>query len=382
MRAPIGLLVLAIVALAGLIAWSSFAPAPVRVPRQSASIVVVDLKPPAKTAAMAPAEPVDAKKPESEAHPPAPPHPPPAHVGEEAPAASAQAPAGELPPTLPVARLTLPVVAHGPALAAAPDEALVNRTEAGPLPIISQDGRKPWRAYARPFDASDKRPRIGIVVSGLGLSSAVTEAAIQGLPSAVTLAFAPYSAKLAEWIQLARAAGHEVLLNVPMEPLDYPTVDPGPKALLTSLTLEENQERLLWTLSRGVGYVGVADYLGSRFSMSREHLKPLLESLNARGLLYVDSRSAPRSLSPGLAGEIGIPALIATETLDDQIGREAIDAKLTAIEKAAKKDGRAVGIGSPYPVTLERLAAWLAGLEGRGVALAPVSALVGGGAAP
>jgi polysaccharide deacetylase 2 family uncharacterized protein YibQ len=87
-------------------------------------------------------------------------------------------------------------------------------------------------------------------------------------------------------------------------------------------------------------------------------------------------------LSPGLAGEIGIPALIATETLDDQIGREAIDAKLTAIEKAAKKDGRAVGIGSPYPVTLERLAAWLAGLEGRGVALAPVSALVGGGAAP
>jgi polysaccharide deacetylase 2 family uncharacterized protein YibQ len=281
-----------------------------------------------------------------------------------------------LPPVPAATKLDLQLAARGPPLPAAPDEALVNRTDIGPLPVVGRDGRKPWRVYARPFDPADARPRVAIVVAGLGLSSGVTEAAIQSLPSGVTLAFAPYSAKLGEWMRSAREAGHEVLLNLPMEPLDFPIVDPGPKALLTSLTIEENQERLLWTLSRGVGYVGVADFMGSRFNMSREHLKPVLEALHSRGLLYVDSRSAPRSLSPGLAAEVGLPATIGSETIDEPAARDAIDARLAALERAARNDGRAVGMGSPYPVTIERLAAWLSGIEARGLALAPVSAVV------
>jgi polysaccharide deacetylase 2 family uncharacterized protein YibQ len=349
-RAPLGFLVLVLVAVGGFVAWSLSKPG--ESPPEAASGIVLDLKAPPATKATADK---DAPQPPAAAHAEAKP---------------------EAPPPPPVARLSLPVVARGPALSPAPDEALLNRTELGPLPNVAVDGRKPWRVYARPFDAADRRPRVAIVIVALGLSSAITEAAIQGMPSEVTLAFAPYSAKLAEWVEMARAAGHEVLLNLPMEPLDYPAIDPGPKALLTSLSVEENRDRLLWTLSRGVGYVGVADYLGSRFSMSREHLKPVLEALNQRGLLYLDSRAAPRSLSPGLAAEVGIPAVMATESFDDQIGRDAIDAKLAAIERAAKKDGRAIGIGSPYPVTLERIVAWIAGLEGRGIALAPISAVV------
>jgi uncharacterized protein len=377
-RAPLGFLVVVLIAFGGLIFWSILGPT--GAPRQPASTAAIELKPAAATNATddeaarttASAAPAQGSQGQSESTP----------TGRSGPA-SPGAPISEPPPpTLPVAKLSLPIVAHGPALPTAPDESLINRTEAGPLPIVGPDGRKPWQVYARPFDAADKRPRVAIVVTSLGLSAAVTEAAIQGLPGEVTLAFAPYSAKLADWIEMARATGHEVLLNLPMEPLEFPAVDPGPKALLTSLTVEENQDRLLWTLSRGVGYVGVADHLGSRFSMSREHLKPVLDSLNQRGLLYLDSRSAPLSLSPGLAAELGIPAAIATESFDEQIGRDAIDAKLAAIERAARKDGRAIGIGSPYPVTLERLAAWVASLEGKGIALAPVSAIVRTGTAP
>ena len=134
------------------------------------------------------------------------------------------------------------------ALAPAPDPALVEQSAFGPLPRIGADGREPWQVYARPFDTSDQRPRVAIVISGLGRSAAATEAAIQGLPGAVTLAFLPYGQNLQHLINLARAAGHEILLNLPMEPIDYPINDPGPNTLLTALSIEQNQNRLNWVL--------------------------------------------------------------------------------------------------------------------------------------
>lgn len=257
----------------------------------------------------------------------------------------------------------------------APDPGLVEESQKGPLPAIGKDGREPWRVYARPFDHKDTRPRIAITINWLGLSGAATETAIQQLPGGVTLAFAPYAENLARWVELARAAGHEVLLNLPMEPLNYPANDPGPQTLLTSLSPARNLDRLEWTLSRGTGYVGVTNYMGSRFTTSAAALKPVLQALKGRGLLFLDSRSSSRSLVSEVAAELGLPWVENNRFLDNQASRVAIDKELAALETMARVQGHAIGIGFPYPVTLERLAAWIPTLERKGFVLVPVSAV-------
>jgi len=273
-------------------------------------------------------------------------------------------------------QLQLPILRTRRPLSSAPDPGMIQNSGLGPLPMISTDGRQPWRTYSRPFDKSRKSPRIALVITGLGLSSAATNIAIQSLPGTITLAFAPYADRLDEWIRLARTAGHEVMLNVPMEPVNYPEYDPGPQALLTSLSPQENVERLLWTLSRATGYVGVVDFMGSRFTTSRKHLRPILKLLKKRGLMFLDSKSASRSLAPVLAGDIGIPFAANTRFIDERASRFAIDKQLELLEAVAKNQKTAIGIGSPYPVTLERISNWLQGLKDRGIILAPVSAMV------
>ena len=259
----------------------------------------------------------------------------------------------------------------------APDPALIEPGPDGPLPRMGQDGRTPWQAYARPFDKADGRPRIAVVLGNLGISDAATETVIQQLPGAVTLAFSPYAGrKIGKWIELARAAGHEVLLSLPMVPVDYPRHAPGPQALLTSLTSAQNLERLKWALSRFTGYVGVTNYMGSRFTASEPALRPILGEINRRGLLFLDSRSASRSVASNVAEAIGLPRAINDRFIDAEASRPAIDKRLAEVEAIARRKGRAVAIGFPYPVTIERISAWSRTLEGKGLVLAPVSAVV------
>ncbi len=253
---------------------------------------------------------------------------------------------------------------------------LDNGNALGPLPRIGPDGRKPWQAYAAPFEAPATLPRIAVVIADMGLSSAATEAAIQTLPGPVTLAFSPYAARLGEWMRLARAAGHEVLLSVPMEPMEYPANDPGPHTLLTRLTPDQNQARLEWALSRVTGYVGVTNHMGSRLTIDSDTLRPILITLRDRGLMFLDSRSSARSLAARLAAEIGLPRAINDRFIDNRASRAAIDDRLGEIEAIARKEGFAVAMGFPYPVTLERLRAWVPTLEKKGFALAPITAVV------
>lgn len=307
----------------------------------------------------------------------APPPPPPEDAAALATALPQPTGDGAPPPAEPQLALLPGATGIGGALAPAPDPALIERTPQGPLPRIGDDGRQPWRVYAKPFDANDARPRVAVVLSALGLSNAATEAAIQGLPGGVTLAFQPYADDLQNWIQLARAAGHEVLLHLPMEPVDYPANDPGPQALFTALTPQQNLARLEWALSRVSGYVGVTNHMGSRFTTSRSAMKPVIETLKDRGLLYVDTRASARSVGAALATEIGVPRALNDRFIDTgSVNRQTIDNHLAEAERIALETGLSVVIGQPYPVTLERLGVWLSGLEERGIALAPVSAVV------
>lgn len=261
------------------------------------------------------------------------------------------------------------------ALPPAPDPALVERSRDGLLPKIGPDGRKPWQAYARPFESTNPRPRIAIVISGLGQSAAVTEAAIQSLPGVVTLAFNPYGQRLDYWAARARAAGHETLAMVPMEPVNYPANDPGPQTLLTTLSAPENRERLNWSLARFPGYVGVLSLAGSSYTTAPESLRPTLEEIRARGLMFVDMRSSLRSSAFRISGDIGLPRAINNRVIDVQASKDEIDRRLDELVKIATTTGFAVGVGQPYPATIERVLAFVRSAEGRGLAVAPISAI-------
>jgi len=197
------------------------------------------------------------------------------------------------------------------------------------------------------------------------------------LPGEVTLSFAAYARGLRQWISGARAAGHEVMLQLPMEPMSYPANDPGPHTLLTSLSSAENIDRMEWILSRFVGYVGVTSFMGSKFTTSPQHLRPIMIELKERGLLFLDSGATLDSVAAQIGLDIGLPIAVSDRFFDRRASRVAIDAQLLELEQVARRSGIAIGIGYPFPVTIERLAAWLPTLDQKGIELAPISAIVG-----
>lgn len=314
---------------------------------------------------------------ESAPPPPAPPVP----EIEPAPDDTIPAPAAEAEPAPPPrGEAPAPATAAEPAADNADAESPEADETAADAPQLAAATVPPgtvpaWQLFARPFPANENRPRIAVVVAGLGLSEAATTAAIQQLPSEITLSFSPYSNRIEEWVAMARAAGHEVMIDLPMEPTSFPRDDPGPQALLTSLSDGANAERLEWVLDRAEGYVGVASYMGSRFTTSPSHLRPVLEELSRRGLLFLDSRAAADSEAAKLAGEIGLTHAINDRFLDNEASRVAIDGRLQQIERIARTRDVAVAIGYAYPVTIERLIQWSSGLTGKGLALAPISAV-------
>lgn len=258
-----------------------------------------------------------------------------------------------------------------------PNPNLIEETAVGPLPKIADDGRMPWRVYARPFNSLDKRPKVAIVVTDLGLHDALTEEAVD-LPGAMSLAFAPYARGLSEWIQKSRDAGHEVLLTLPMEPYDFPRSDPGPYALMTSYGPEENIKKLNWILSRATGYVGLVNFQGSRFNSSADLLEPVLAHLAGRGLLYLDSGETPITVTRLVAEERDAPVAVADITLDNPPDRASIVAQLARLEARARADGVAVGVAHPFPATMSRLRVWSRELAAKGIALIPLSAVIAG----
>lgn len=256
----------------------------------------------------------------------------------------------------------------------APHPSLVEETPVGLLPIIAPDGSQSWQVYARPFDDSEGLPQIAVVIGELGLNQAHSYLAIQ-LPGEVTLAFAPYARDLEGWIDQARMAGHEVLLEVPMEPANFPNDDPGPRALLTSLKPDENIQRLEWLLGRFVGYVGVTDHMGSAFAASRDHLEPVLRALKERGLMYLDSQGPGNTLPAEIAAGLRMFHVVRDIDLDVVTSRKRIAQQLAEVERIALETGAAVAMGRPFPLTIDLLANWLPALAEKGIAVVPVTAV-------
>lgn len=255
----------------------------------------------------------------------------------------------------------------GAALAAAPINGFYAPGPGGPLPIIAQDGRTPAQAYARPFTANG-RPKVALVIGGLGLNSRATRQAIETLRPEITLSFSIYSQGLQGWIDMARAHGHEVLIEAPLEPVDYPENDSGPYTLMADGQPPETVKRLEWILSRATGYFGLTNYLGSRFLATDAAYNTFAASLKGRGLAFIDDGAAARRGG-------GMPRATAERVIDDDRTLAGIDQQLLALEAGALQRGQALGSGFAYPATLEKVAQWANEVETRGYQLAPASAL-------
>jgi len=254
------------------------------------------------------------------------------------------------------------------ALPAAPIAGLSAPGPGGLLPIVAPDGRASWKAYARPF-ADDGRPKIALVIGGLGLNPDETRRAIDALPPEVTLSFSPYAENLQAQIDRARAAGHEVMVELPMEPLDYPDNDPGPYTLLSSAQPGEIQSKLDWLMSRATGYFAVTNAFGSRFLGQDKAMAPVIQTLRQRGVAFIDDGQAA-------ARGGGLHRASMGPRIDADLDSAAIDNQLLALEAQALQSGAALGSGSAYPLTVDEVQKWAVAVRDRGYALAPASALM------
>ena len=254
------------------------------------------------------------------------------------------------------------------------DQRLLEKSRYGMIPIAAEN-LKPFTAYAAPFDQAKaaRMPAVAIVVGGLGVGAAKTTDAIMRLPGAVTLAFTPYGSDPGKLAERARAQRHEIFLQIPMEPYDYPDNDPGPQTLLATLGAEQNLDRLFWHLGRLQAYAGIANFMGARFVATDVAMAPVIREAAKRGLGYFDDGSAPRSVASSLAAGQAMPFAKGDVTIDAVPTSAEIDHALTRLETIARDKGIAIGTASALPVSIERIGAWTRGLEGRGVLLVPLT---------
>ena len=266
-------------------------------------------------------------------------------------------------------------------LRAAPVPELIDTSSGGQLPRISASNKKPSDVYARltPMGViHSDRPKIAILIGGMGLNAKLTKAAIDNLPGDVTFAFAPYGENLQAQVNKARANGHEVLLQLPMEPMGYPANNPGPKTLLADAEPDANIEALHWHMSRFTGYTGITNYMGGRLLSTAGALKPVMQEIQKRGLIYLEDASTSLTSSTDVAKDVNLPERHAQIVIDSDPTPQSIATALGLLEDEAKTNGFAIGTGSGLEVTLDAVKEWAAQLRDRGILLVPVSAMYKG----
>ena len=254
------------------------------------------------------------------------------------------------------------------------------RTELAALPVLrppalppARDGTPTWLRNAIPHPLLDDRPAIAVVLDDLGMNRANT-AAINQLEAPLTLAFLPYAGALERQTAAARAAGHELLVHVPMEPTGQDW--PGPGALISALDDGEILRRLRTQLGSFEGFVGINNHMGSRLTADRERMALIMAELRRHGLLFLDSRTSGASVAAAEAQRQGVPHAVRDVFLDNDLDAPYIDRRLAEVERIARRHGMAVAIGHPHDATLAALRRWLPTLQAKGFALVPVSTVV------
>ncbi|HDZ71361.1 MAG TPA: hypothetical protein ENH55_00825 [Aurantimonas coralicida] len=255
-----------------------------------------------------------------------------------------------------------------------PDPDLIEESGYGPLPTRGADGRRPFDVYAG-SSSGTLGARIAIVVGGLGISQTGTLNALNALPGSVTLGFAPAGNSLDRWMQDARRGGHELLLQVPLEPIGYPQIDPGKNTVTVADAAAGRFDALYASLGRITNYVGIMNYMGGRFTGDPSAMEPLIAELGRRGLMYLDDSSSLRSLAKDTATLQNVPVAASNVMIDETQDAADIRRQLDTLERIARAEGAAIGVASAFDVSVAVIAEWIAEASGRGIEIVPVSAL-------
>jgi len=263
-------------------------------------------------------------------------------------------------------------------LAHLPDPEFSEESEYGILPRRSDDGRRPMDVYAREADTTGNFgvARVVIIIGGMGLSQTSTQQAIKRLPAAVTLAFAPYGNSLNRWMQAARKKGHELLIQVPMEPFGYPQNSPGEHTLSSAAPVGQNLDDLHWSMGRITNYVGVMNYQGAKMLSDAGSLKEIFDELADRGLLFVDDGSTGNSQSEAAAALSILPYARGHVQIDAVRTRKDIGERLADLATLAKRTGLAIGIANGFSDSIEMIAEFAEKAGQSGIEITPLSAIV------
>ena len=262
-------------------------------------------------------------------------------------------------------------------LTPAPQMKVTEVSSYGQLPRIGKGGEKPYKVYERTTSLNvihSDSPKIAILLGGMGLNEKLTQKAIKDLPADITFAFAPYGNNLQEQVDRARKEGHEVFLQVPLEPIGYPATNPGPKTLAGDSSEAENIDALRWHMSRFTGYAGVVNYMGSRFLSMPNAIKPVLREVKSRGLHFLEDGSMALSATETAAKGLNMPIRRAQVVIDADPNPQAIVAQLTLLEEQATGTGFAVGTGTGLDVTINTVREWARAAAERGIILVPITA--------
>ncbi len=255
---------------------------------------------------------------------------------------------------------------------------LVARLQPDPALALREGGfdLPPWQRLARPAALADGQTAAAVLVTGLGLNKAVSAAAIATLPPDISLSFSPYAADLAGWIAAARALGHEALVDLPLEPANYPQDDPGPLGLLTGLNPAENARRIDAVVTAAPGALGVASAQGGRFLRDETALQAVMREVGRLGLAFIETGTDPQSQGPDAARSTATAYRKADLQIDAVVGRAEIEKQLGTAIELAKTRGRILIVAGPYPISIAALAAYVKTLPDQGILLVPASALI------
>ena len=217
-------------------------------------------------------------------------------------------------------------------------------------------------------------PRVAIVIDDLGYQRQMALDFI-ALNLPLTLSFLPQAPFAREMADKAVLQGKEILLHLPMEPKGFPKTDPGPSALLTTMTERDIREILEKDLVQFPGIRGVNNHMGSLFTEDREKMTLVLRIISQKNLYFFDSRTSPDSVGLSLAAQLGVKAIGRDIFLDNISDEEAIRLQLEKLIHLAQNKGLAVACAHPHPQTLRVLKEAIPELREK-VHLVPLSGLL------
>lgn len=251
-----------------------------------------------------------------------------------------------------------------------PDEPVKN-VPAPPAAIPEKESRIPHEPAFTPDDS----PKLAIIIDDMGLARGCTQDIID-LPAPLTLAFLPYAERLEEFTIPAKDKGHELIIHVPMEPMNS-DLDLGPHGLRTGMD-EENFKSVMQDYIFNVfdGYVGINNHMGSKLTQDKEAMGWVMEELSQRDLFFIDSKTIASSIAAKTAAQYNVPFAERDVFLDHYDTIESVRKALHQLELVAMDKGVGIAIGHPKAHTVKALQEWIPDAAARGFEFVPVSAVI------